>query len=371
MSSLWLRFQDDTSLPENVGPVGRRKLAEIFDPRDAGSPWSRACATFGAPTARPSPAGTGPGNSLVNWLAGEPPYVNWSAMIHAASHGSLQVVPDPKLFFTVQSAPGLGKYISLVKLQWRLEKTIEDCLRWTPPTGESSPVASGDGIHQSLLLGLAILSLTLRLPTHTEVELAHWLMEPQQAPLAARRTLELLQKLQMKRTDLSHYWLEIFPDEAGETATPPGPLCYWLDETGTRRFPTEAAGHSEHPMDHSRGTPTSESPPATAWQGSPVCAGQVHGEARFIDPMRHPPSDVEEGAILIFAKARPDSVEYFTKARAVLFCTGGLMSHACTVARERHLPCVTALGREFEALARRREKLTLELDGTRGSVKLV
>ncbi len=52
-------------------------------------------------------------------------------------------------------------------------------------------------------------------------------------------------------------------------------------------------------------------------------------------------------SVLIFTSARPDSILFFGQASAVLFLKGGLLSHACSIAREQMLPCVTGLGPRF------------------------
>ena len=54
-----------------------------------------------------------------------------------------------------------------------------------------------------------------------------------------------------------------------------------------------------------------------------------------------------EARILIFKRATPESTTYFSGAHAILYVEGGLLSHACCVARERNIACATRLGWGF------------------------
>ncbi len=67
----------------------------------------------------------------------------------------------------------------------------------------------------------------------------------------------------------------------------------------------------------------------------------------------------------------PEAVELFTAAAAVLFGEGGVMSHACTVAREDNMTCITAIGRGFHTMIEKIGPVWLSVDGASGEIKVI
>jgi hypothetical protein len=193
----------------------------------------------------------------------------------------------------------------LVKMQWRLSAVL---------AGLDDPVAEKERLFQSLKLGVALQVLQMRLPTHTSGELARWLSDPPQAPQNARTTLNLLHQIQLKRTKLSHAWTENF-----SPADAPIP----------EEFP-------DHFWDEFRFAPVVTSEKRTypnRFQGTPIYGGTGAGTLGQ--------------DLLVFAQATPHAVEQYSLAKAVFFARGGVLSHACVVAREQKLPCITGLGPTF------------------------
>ena len=81
----------------------------------------------------------------------------------------------------------------------------------------------------------------------------------------------------------------------------------------------------------------------------------------------------EQPLVLVFPTARPDTVNYFELASAVVFGAGGALCHACTIAREQNLTCVTALGGAFiKAMEEAKQRdLWLNVNGASGEVGFV
>jgi phosphohistidine swiveling domain-containing protein len=224
-----------------------------------------------------------------------------------------------------------------LRVQWKLEKFIHSLKEELPATDAAK-------IEESVALGLAVQILMMRLPSADPKDLGIWLALPDQAPRAARATLERIDKLVRRRNLLSPAWKSVFPRQtAAEAAEGPAPAAISK---------------------------------AKDWKGIPIVAGKVRGTFVLIDPLRMP-KDIElpQGPlILCFTKARPESVEFFPRAQAVAFAEGGAVAHACSIARERNLPCVSGLGPDFAAAIKSwsasGETVELTLDGAEGSVSL-
>jgi hypothetical protein len=222
-------------------------------------------------------------------------------------------------------------------VQWKLEKFIHSLK-------DELPATDAGKIEESVALGLAVQILMMRLPSADPKDLGIWLALPDQAPRAARATVERIDKLVRRRNRLSPAWKAIFPRQAA-----------W------------------DPAEVSAPAAVSE---ATNWKGIPIVAGKISGTFVLIDPLRMP-KDVglpQGPLILCFTKARPESVEFFPRAQAVAFAEGGAVAHACSIARERNLPCVSGLGPDFAAAikswAAAGDRIELVLDGAAGSVSL-
>ena len=204
-------------------------------------------------------------------------------------------------------------------LQWKVEKFLAG-------SGTSEPLEALSKEAQqvrSLALGICQQALVMRLPAHDEKTFARWVMKPNLAPQGARATLRRILQIAQERDDLSSAWGQ---EEWIEASTPP----------------------------------LKPSPPRS-WQGLPVSPGRVQG--------------VVGREILLFRFARPNAVEKFEGASALLFSYGGVLSHACSVARERGIPAVTAIGPDLEALVHARslqgQLTTVEIDAESGLVTLL
>jgi phosphohistidine swiveling domain-containing protein len=349
--TLWLRVSEETSLPDELAGPERKRLEAIFDMKDERSPWYMACGHAGI---RPDGA-----IALIRW-EGSVPYMNWSWIVSAISHGMLRVVPaDNGQGFSYEGKLSLRKLPGMLKSQWKVEHYAESILdRRAPPTDLDARLT------ESLGAGLALLALTLRLPKHTEAEFARWISDCAAAPRKVRATVERIQKLQAYRTALSHAWLEIFP------ASP-------SNDTGVekRRMIWEGCASAEGDM---RSAEAQGQDSVGSWQGLPVCPGGACGQWVLMDsdPRKWPEilSRTTDGSprILVFAQARPQTTEMFGKAAAVVFVEGGVLSHACTVAREQGVPCVTGVGQGFiEALKKMSSKTFIQVDGAKGQVAVV
>ena len=187
---------------------------------------------------------------------------------------------------------------------------------------------------------------------------------PDIAPQQYRKTIRQIQAVQMRRTDMSHVWKEAFPASAGETALPAGlPEFFWDDAA-------PVAGNKAAP-------PRTDTGKDGVWKGLSVCAGTVTGLAVAVPAVPEPAKllalkeKYKAPLILVFRRARPETTELFPYADALVFTEGGVLSHACTVARERNIPSVTAVGPGFYELVKNGEKIWLSLDGSGATVKIL
>jgi phosphohistidine swiveling domain-containing protein len=314
---LWLRFSDDASLPSSLTEAERRKLEEIYDADDEGSIWNRAAARLGL-----SPGG----GKLLRWHAGAP-YINWSLMTSIISCGSIDVVPRPDGGYSYVSRGTLRRLPALLKSQWRAAQYIERALAAPLPETQEEKLV------ESTALGLALQAIMLRLPKHTPQDLAGWLAQPDKAPPKLRQTILQMQAIQKRRTQLSPAWFELFPKREGE------------DMLGPEHFWNEPPPSTASPGDASRQPLSSEK---MEWKGLPVCAGQVTGRVYIVRSMRNFfPPEMSDFPIFVFPRAKPETTELFPFAAALLFAEGGALSHACTIAREQGIPCITGLGQDF------------------------
>ena len=110
---------------------------------------------------------------------------------------------------------------------------------------------------------------------------------------------------------------------------------------------------------------TSEDP--NLLRGTGASAGVVRGPAR----VALGPADfgrIRAGDIIVCPSSNPSWVPVFTIAGGLVTNTGGILSHAAVVAREFGLPAVVGTG---DATTRIAEGRLIEIDGTKGSVRLL
>lgn len=309
--TLWVAFSGDTSLPPVLDHAGKRALEDIFNGLDKKSPLHLSMTALGLMLA---PA------VMLRW-DGDTPQINWSGIVTAISGGWVLAVGEGD--YRVQKSA--AAFLGFLKIQWRVSAYLARTLKADIPRSVDAQIA------ESLSLGFASLALTFRLPRHDQAQLAQWLAQP---PARLRRTLGQIQAIQLRRTRLTPAWQALFP---------------WKEDVDTPLVPLEVT--------------------RTEWKGIAVSGGRVTACLLF------EAAETPGPAVFAFKRARPETTELFPHAAAILYAEGGAMSHACTVAREMGLPCVTALGAEFyrdmQALAAQRKNVWLIVDGQTGQVGLV
>jgi phosphohistidine swiveling domain-containing protein len=343
MATLWLKFSEDAALPAPLDAAERRKLQAIYDAQDENSVFRRAARALGLPVKTA-------GDLLLRWHR-DLPYINWSLMVDAIACGWLGVIPaaDGGFEYAARSRP--FALLKLLRSQWKTGVYLGP--RLIP--GAPLPESNEERLLESTALGLALQAIMLRLPPHRPQELARWLAAPESAPAKVRRTVLQMQAIQRRRTQLSPAWFELFPPR--ESREIDAPAFFWDDPPAEKPAVAPAAA-----TDLSR----------AHWPGLPVCAGQVSGRAvivRSVKNFRPPPAP--EFTVLVFPRARAETTEIFSHAAALLFAEGGALSHACTVAREQGIPCVTGLGPDFLRALEAAENPWLSVDGAAGIVQIV
>ncbi len=340
MATLWLKFSDEASLPYPLSDAERKALEQIYDAADEGSVWNRAAALLGMRRG---------GGSLLRWHGGVP-YINWSLMTAIISCGSVEVIRTGESGYGYAMRAALMRLPALMRSQWRAAQYVE--LKLASPL----PLTRDEKLLESTALGLALQAIMLRLPAHTPRDLASWLSAPDTAPPKLRRTVRQIQAIQKRRTQLSPAWFELFPKRDG--AEPQVPPHFW-DEPPAIPQAAAAAAIATTAME---------------FQGLPVCLGQVTGRAFVVRKLKDfTPPGLSDFPVLVFPRAKPETTEIFSHASALLFAEGGALSHACTIAREQGIPCVTGLGMDFfDAIESRCERgpVLLAVDGATGIVRV-
>lgn len=340
MPVLWLKFPDEVLFSAHYREEDRKKLEAIFSPSNPQSPWRKALDLLGMRQDESC-------SRLLAWHGGAP-YFNWSCMASAVSGGTVRAVPAPDGSYRFETHYGLRGLWRLIAMQWTTTRFLEVSQRHE------------DSIELSIALGLVIQLLILRMGPQAQ-NLGTWLCQPAAAPHAWQHTIAQIQSLQMRRTAMSPVWRAVLPNDDDEHQTGSALPDYFWDEAPA---PYVSAAAS---LQHTDGP----------WKGLSVCAGTINGLAVVMP--RRADMDMLEALkktynaplILIFPFARPETVEFFPAAAAVLFCEGGVLSHACTVARDRRLPCVTGLGKAFLQSLPANDRTWLNVDGSMGSVSII
>jgi phosphohistidine swiveling domain-containing protein len=224
------------------------------------------------------------------------------------------------------------------------------------------PDAKADPLVQSIALGLALQAAMLRLGGNGQ-DIAQWLADPPSAPAGKKAVIAQVQDIQRRRTALSPAWTALFSTRHDDDLGIVLPDYFW-------DTPPETTAKSTHQH-------ATKKDSAGPWQGTPVCPGTVTGlaviakDGRDAEKLAALKQQYNAKLMLVFRYARPDTVEVFEQADAVLFCEGGVLSHACTVARDMALPAVTALGTGFFEAVKDAETLWLTVDGQAGTVAVL
>lgn len=105
----------------------------------------------------------------------------------------------------------------------------------------------------------------------------------------------------------------------------------------------------------------------TSMQGQCACPGWVEGTARVVHSLTQADT-LNEGEILVAPYTDPAWTPLFTRAAGIVVGTGSFLSHAGTVARELHVPCVVDVQNCMQQIASGQK---LKLDATSGTVEIV
>ncbi len=331
---LWLKVSDEVGLPTRLSKEEEARLLSIFDPENSSSPWSKALARLGIDMPRKAPG-------VLRFVNGVP-YFNGSLLAELSSQGTVAPVRHSDGGLSYTSHLGFFGLFRLLRAQSRLEFFFR------------SPKGCMDPLEESIALGLAIQALMQRLGSRSEAETARWLASPSSAPSSQRRTLQRVLSLQKRRNELSAAWRALFPSRIEDSNTEPP--FFWNEPPDRRLEP-------EKPQEDCLGR----------WiKGIPIVPGKVEGTLLLVDKNTTPPFNGETSPILLFPKARPESIEFFPHAAAVIYAEGGALSHACSIAREQGIICVSGLGRGLVSAAQRWKekglKIRVEIDGEKGEI---
>lgn len=326
MDIFWVKFSEDSGIPDQCDAASQLRLNHIFDEKDAGSPWSQALAFLHI-----KPQSSAP---VISWV-GASPYMNWSYMTQILTGGLITLVPDENGGAKHLPTPSLRGYMKMIKRQWDISLYTAQKLA----QGSIIPNNPQEAVTESLALGLCIVALTARLKGKQDDKLDVSLSRKENRPRGQQKTLDQIEALQRRRTRLSPAWLNFCTGIDGLTHVPPH---YW----NTPPVLQSGNEHSEADI-----IPKS-------WKGLRVAGDEIVGKCRVITALKN--LDLRDKGdhapiIAVFARARPETVEIFPQIAAALYGEGGALSHAATIAREMNLPCITALGSDF---VRHAEKLT-------------
>ncbi len=344
MGILWLKVSDEVEIPACLTAEEQRSLSSVFDSLAPSSPWSKALLSLGMSMP--------PGDATVLRFVEGAPYFNGTTLALVSSHGTVYPVEE-KGAVVYRTRLGVFGLLRVLASQWKLERFLsrDDVIR--------------EPLEESIALGLAIQALMLRLPSKGEAELASWLANPAACPPASRTTVVKILTLQSKRNSLSPHWNALFKT-AGDVRKLKTELqlpSFFWDEPPLQAVSIPAPTANE-----------SAAPGATqSWKGIPVCGGQIEGFLTWVESDNSLEMTNREGvSVLAFPRARPETTELFSSASGLLFAEGGALSHACSIARERGIPCVSGLGKTFTAAIRSWKasgiSVWVTLDGGTGEV---
>lgn len=329
MIDVWLKFPTEMALPAVLSVEQKAQFEQLFDGNNPLSAWSIAAASLGFHP--PSPA-----MPFLRWEENTP-FINWAAVVAMISCGWVELVPLAPDGFTYQTRYRFSRLPRLINSQWKMSLYLQQEIKM--------PVSTQEKLQESIKLGIILQAMMLRLPPHTPAQLAQWLQNTAAAPPKICKTLEGIADLQKRRNVLSSAWQEVFPCPAEQEN------ISRVEET----LPVQAVDKISSPE----------------WQGIPVAGtGFISGIAIFKKDL---PVETTDPLILIFPRARPETTEYFGQGAAVLYGDGGVLCHACTIAREQTIPCVTALGQEFiqdmQNLTAQNKTVWLSVDLERGIIR--
>jgi hypothetical protein len=300
--SLWLRFSDESALPCVLPKDSALQLERELDPHRPGSLLERAFRACGLRA--PAHTRGAPWTQFIPWNDLRVGYLNATLWVEALSSGMSTVERTGDGGFRILPRFRVFHLRRLLRAQWRLSALLADL---------HADVPKELRLERSLALGLALQLVQMRLPHHSPRELAEWLANPTRAPRAAEKTLELLARIQSRRHSLSSVWSTRFQTPEDSRVPKEFPQYFW----DTFQF----ARILREPLI------------ARRIEGLPVFPGSGAGVLR-LHSGEHP----------LFEVATHQALKSVPHARALFFCRGGLLSHACVLAREQKIACITGLG---------------------------
>jgi hypothetical protein len=303
--SLWLRFSDESALPSVLPKESALRLERELDPHRVDSLLSRAFRACGLRP--PSKSRGAPWTQFIPWNELRVGYLNASLWVETLSCGMSSVEREEGGSYRITPRFRVLRLPQILRVQWRLSALLAEL---------DAPVPLERRLERSLTLGIALQLVQMRLPPHSPRMLAEWLAVPAQAPRAARKTLALLSDIQSRRSTLSGAWAEQFQTSSELSAPDEFPEYFW---------------------DQFRLDPrTSTARVTRRFEGSPVFPGAGEGVLQL-----------RSGELALYPVANPDAPQA-VGVRALFFCRGGVLSHACVLAREKKIPCITGLGSALE-----------------------
>ena len=340
MSTLWFRFPDEDLLFTRFRDTEKKQLEDIFLSTDENSPWNKALKLLKfSPTEE----------KMICWYC-DVPYFNWSEMVRIISGGAIQSVKGKNNSYGFLVSYKMRALWKLLRCQWKIVRFLQ-----RPGT---------EDIAESIALGLVLQALIMRLGRE-ERSLAVWLAGSAEVPKRYKKLVSQIQAVQMRRTHLSPVWKEFFPERPDNGSVQENLPDHFWDKP-----PSGAVRRKLSPASK-----------VGQWEGLSVCTGHVAG---VVVPVAHNSAVSEFPAlkekyaaplILVFRYARPETTEVFEHADALLFAEGGILSHACTVAREKNIPAVTALGGDFfsqvSKAVQKNRTVWLSVEGGTGMVEMI
>lgn len=349
MPVLWLRFTEDSSLPPVLDTQAQQQLAAIFDNSNPQSLWRRALQKLNLQPDADEP--------MLNWYKAAP-YINWSALVRLVSGDTLRTVVEGD-GFTYRENYRLGALWRMTKAQWNISRYVQ--AQCNPSL--SLPNDNEEKLCESLALGCCVLALTMRIPSKKAELLHEGMADAAKIPAAFQHVFAHIKAVQQRRNLLSPAWAVLFQHNTLRQQPSNLPAFFWDNP------PTDDAV--------SVISRVAEDRPQTSWRGIPVAGGAVTGRALLVENE----ADIAmarastERLVLVFPLARPETVELFPYAAAVLYGDGGALCHACSIAREQNLTCITGLGQGFIAALRAAKldatEATLAVDPATRSVAVV
>lgn len=102
-------------------------------------------------------------------------------------------------------------------------------------------------------------------------------------------------------------------------------------------------------------------------QGIAASGGVAEGPCRVVTDIEHL-TKIDDGSILVFATSAPSIAPIMARLAGLVTAEGGLLGGAAYYARERGIPCVTAVKGLMEAVC---DGTVIRIDGHEGTVTLL